>query len=502
MSRPVGIDLGAAFAVTATVDPTGEPRTLVGRAGKRLTRTTALVGDGMCYVGAGTQPASAPELRFVRFVTCAYGDPAWRIAAGDGTSLRAAEVAALILRRLTFDIERNLGGPASRVVLTVPACFDDTFRRATMQAARIAGLTVHKVLNAPTAAAVAYGMALPTEETALVYSLGAGCFDATVVRLAEGQVEVLATRGDVMLGGLDWDNVLMRMLNRRFRARGGPDLLRDPASATALRTAAETAKHRLTAEARTRVRLSGAGMTGDVLVTRVEFEEATSGLLARTAELTERTVADAGLLWTTVDRVVMAGGSTRMPMVETMLEQLTGRPVEALVDPAEVAALGAAFYAASVQDDRGGKEGGGRQILLREVASHGLGALARDPSTGRLRNVVVLPANTPLTASRRVLFRTIDDGQRCIDIQATQGDDADPGAVRLLDRVCFPLAGHPADSPIEIVYAYDQDQAPQLQVNDGTTGTQLGRVQLGNREGPTENELAASIERVRAMRVY
>lgn len=502
MGRLIAIDLGATFAVVTGIGPTGRPVVLRDRERRRSTAAVVSFEGGGARVGrAGQHPGGMAALAVARFVSCAYGDPAWRFTTPDGQALRSVEVGALILRRLAEDAERALGTAVTDAVLTVPACFDDTARRSALEAGRIAGLTVRRLLNQPTAAAIGYAAESAVEGAVVVYALGGGAFDATVLRIADRRFEVLATRGDPALGGLDWDNVLMRMVNRRFRADGGPDLLRDRLAEAGLRAAVEAAKCRLGAADRTGVRLSSAGVDRTIPVTRIEFEEATAILLGRTRELTQLAVADARLGWSQVDRVVLAGGSTRMPMVVDMLRHLTGRRPEGSAEPGEIAAKGAAIYGRGVlaADAADLPPHAGPPVQVREVASYGLGTLARDAASGALRNVVVLPANTPLPASGRSLFSTIDDGQTRIELDVTQGDDVDPLAVRRLDRVSFAVPAYPAGAPIEVVYGYDADQFARLEVTDASTGRVLGRTEVRNNAVLGPSELAAAAARTAAM---
>jgi molecular chaperone DnaK len=507
MARVIGVDLGTVFSVVARATARGRPRIVPNRDGRRKTRSVVLFDGsgplvGLTPEGAGGSPASV-----ARFVGSSLGDPTWRFHAPDGRTFRSEEISAIILRRLKEDAERALGDEVTDAVLTVPACFNDAARRATVDAGRIAGLTVRRVLNAPTAAALAYGRAIAAGSTVLVYALGGGSFDATVLHVGDREVEVLATRGDRTLGGVDWDNVLMRLLNRKFRSAGGPDLLacgQDllPCGAEAqLRDKAELAKHCLTTLAQIQVVLAAGNVSRTVTIRRAEFEAATVRLLDRTRDLAQAAVDAAGLTWSQIDQVLPAGGPTRMPMVRTMLKRLLGKLIPRPINPDEVVALGAAAEALPAAE-------AGRRLLVptvgrpravREVTSHGLGALARDPATGERRNIVVIPANTPLPARRSGVFATIEENQTRIDIDVTQGDHADPAAVCRLDRQTIRLPARPAGTPIEIVYLYDADQVPHLEVNDLTTGQPLGRFPVRNVAAMSDAQVAESVTRLREL---
>jgi molecular chaperone DnaK len=502
--RVIGVDLGTVFSVVARVSARGRPRIVPNRDGRRKTRSVVLFEPAGPLVGRTSNAApAAAGAGLARFAGCSLGDPTWRYEAPDGRLFRSEEISALILRRLKEDAERAFGGEVTEAVLTVPACFNAASRRASADAARIAGLTVRQVLNAPTAAALAYGQAITAGSTVLVYGLGGGNFDASVLHAGDREFEVLATCGDRTLGGLDWDNELMRLLNRKFRRAGGPDLLEAHDTEAELRDKAELAKHCLTTLAQIRVVLSANGVTRTVTVRRTEFEAVTARLLDRTRDLAQAAVEAAGLSWPQIDQALPAGGPTRMPMVRSMLKRLVGLLTPRPINPDEVVALGAVVQAQSGADP--GRSlivpAGGSPRTVREVTSHGLGALARDSSTGRRRNVVVIPANTPLPARRSSLFTTIEDNQTTIDIDVTQGDHTDPTAVSRLDRKTVLLPARPAGAPIELVYGYDADQVPHLEVNDLTNGQQLGRFEVRNTTAMSDAEVTESASRVKGLKL-
>jgi molecular chaperone DnaK len=502
VARVIGVDLGTVFSVVARVSARGRPRVVLNPDGRRKTRSVVLFDPAGPLVGR-TSCGSVGAASVARFAGCSLGDPTWRYEAPDGRTFRAEEISAIILRRLKEDAERAFDAEVTDAVLTVPACFNEASRRATADAGRIAGLTVRRVLNAPTAAVLAYGRAIAAGSTVLVYGLGGGNFDASVLHVGDREFEVLATRGDRTLGGLDWDNALMRLLNRKFLAAGGPDLLAAPDTEHGLRDKAELAKHCLTTLAQIQVVLSAHGVSRTVTVRRAEFEAATTRLLDRTRDLAQAAVEAAGLTWGQVDQVVPAGGPTRMPMVRSMLKRLVGLFTPRPINPDEVVALGAVVDAqAGAEPDRPiTLPSGGRPRTVREVTSHGLGALARDPVTGCRRNVVVIPANTPLPARRSSLFTTIEDNQTRIDIDVTQGDHSDPAAVSRLDRKTVLLPARPAGAPIEIVYGYNAEQEPHLEVNDLTNGQQLGRFQVRNATSMSDAQVAESVTRMSTLKL-
>jgi molecular chaperone DnaK len=428
------------------------------------------------------------------------GDPAWRFETSEGVSFRPEEISALIIKRLKEDAELHLGGPVDQAVITVPAYFDDGARRATKDAGTIAGLTVHRVLNEPTAAALAYGLNTSDAGTVLVYDLGGGTFDVTVMRIKDREFTTIATNGDRNLGGFDWDNALMHLLNARFQEQGGPDLLDDDHTEADLREKAENAKRALTTIVKTRVVLSAAGVTKTVEVTREEFAQATSSLLSRTRDLTAIVLEDAGLSWSDVDRVLLAGGSTRMPMVREMMESFSGKQVERAVNPDEVVALGAAVQAHLVGVELTGAKSALPAITVQDVTSQGLGTLAKADTHG-MENVVIIAPNTRIPAKHTSSFRTVSDNQTEIRVSVTQGDDTDPSFVKVIGEQTLPIPAYPAGAPVDVTFAYDIDQTVFIEVTDLTTNQSLGTFEVHDVSNMDAAEKSLAVNKIRALEV-
>ncbi|MFC3894918.1 Hsp70 family protein [Lentzea rhizosphaerae] len=497
----IGIDLGTTYSAVAVMGELGRPEIITNREGENITPSVVLFQSDSTLVGTmAKRSAAMAPLDTVQFVKRAMGDPSWRFETTDGVTFRPEEISALIIKRLKEDAELHLGGPVDQAVITVPAYFDDGARRATKDAGTIAGLTVHRVLNEPTAAALAYGLNTADAGTVLVYDLGGGTFDVTVMRIENREFTTIATNGDRNLGGFDWDNALMQLLNSRFQEQGGPDLLDDDHTEADLREKAENAKRALTTIAKTKVVLSAAGVTKTIEVSREEFEETTSSLLSRTRDLTAIVLEDAGLSWSDVDRVLLAGGSTRMPMVRTMMESFSGKQVERAVNPDEVVALGAAVQAHLVDVDLTGTKSALPAIIIRDVTSQGLGTLARADTHG-MENVVIIAPNTRIPAKHTSSFRTVADNQTEIRVSVTQGDDADPSFVKVIGEQILPIPSYPAGAPVDVTFAYDIDQTVFIEVTDLTTNRSLGTFEVhdvSNMDG-AEKDLAA--DKIRALEV-
>jgi molecular chaperone DnaK len=373
-------------------------------------------------------------------------------------------LSAFVLERLRRDAEQRLG-PIKQAVITVPAFFDETRRKATQEAGRLAGLEVLDIINEPTAAALAFGyqhgfLDRIREADAghpmrvMVYDLGGGTFDVTILELHGLRFRVLATDGDVCLGGKDFDERLVNSLAEKFAATHGVDPRSDPQDAAQLWLDAQEAKHALSERSRTTVALGYAGLRMRAELTRGEFEELTRDLLERTETTTSLLVKEAGLDWAQVDRVLLVGGSTRMPMVGDMLRRVTGKEPDRTVSPDEVVAHGAALYAAMLRDQGG--TSALSQCQLINVNSHSLGIVGLDPATRRRTNVILIRKNTPLPCQATRVFHTAKADQRSVKVAVVEGESHRPeDCIALGECVVRDLpAGLPKGASIQVQYRY------------------------------------------------
>ncbi|MBM7784483.1 Hsp70 family protein [Tenggerimyces flavus] len=478
----VGIDLGTTFSAVARVNALGKPELIPNRECEKLTPSVVYFAGETPVVGTmAKRSVQASPLDVVEFVKRSMGDPSWRFETEAGTQYRPEEISALILKRLKVDAERVLGDEVTDAVITVPAYFDDAPRRATIDAGTIAGLNVRRILNEPTAAALAYGLDGSVSGNVVVYDLGGGTFDVTVLTIAGGDFRVLATHGDRNLGGFDFDNELMRLLNARFMAAGGPDLLDDPAWEAALREKAELAKRTLSSSPSTQVTVAAGTFTTTLPVTRAEFEDLCSALVSRTRDSVEQVVEEAGLPWRQVDRILLAGGSTRMPMVRQMLEQLAGHPPDWSQNPDDLIAQGAAIQAHLLDQEANPAAGiriSNPRPKIRDVTSHGLGQLVRDGRTKELINSVIVPRNTALPAAGDDVTGTLRDFQETVRVRITQGDSTVPEEVRIIADRRFPIRRRPENSPLKVTLRYDVDQVIYTTVTDLTSETEIGTFEI------------------------
>lgn len=509
MARAIGIDLGTTYSAVAILRDTGEPEVLPNRDGEDITPSVVLFQafDGRDEPLVGTMAkhsaASAPD-DVVQFVKRNVGDSAWRFTSTSGSSYGAEEISAIILRRLKEDAELALGEPVTDAVVTVPAYFDDARRTATRHAGKIAGLNVLRVLNEPTAAALSFGLDTSAEGTVLVYDLGGGTFDVTLMRIGSGEFDVLGTDGDRNLGGFDFDNRLIEYIAAKVEEQGGPDLLDDNSQVVALREKAEMAKRSLTTVATTTVHISANGRPYRVAVERAEFERITADLLSRTKDLTEHVLEEAGVAWSQVDHLLLVGGSTRMPMVRSLVEHLAGRPADRTVHPDEAVALGAAIQAAMEDSTATGADIAlfdGGAPLVADVTSQSLGVIQVDSGTGREVNTIVIPRNSKIPAKLSVDGFTVVDGQTSINVQVTEGDDTNPDYVVEIGSKEIPIAPYPKGAPVRITYAYDIDQTVFVELTDLTVNRSLGTFTLDRLANLTDEQVQAAARKVSSLSV-
>ena len=509
MPRAVGIDLGTTYSAVAVLRDTGEPEVLLNRDGESITPSVVLFqafeGRDEPLVGtmAKHSAAGAPE-DVVQFVKRNMGDSTWRFNSTSGASYSAEETSAIILRRLKEDAELALGETVKDAVITVPAYFDDARRTATRHAGTIAGLNVLRVLNEPTAAALSFGLDTSAEGTVLVYDLGGGTFDVTLMRIDGGDFEVLGTDGDRNLGGFDFDNRLIEHIASNIEEQGGPDLLDDTAQVAGLREKAEMAKRSLTTVANTTVHVSAGGRSYRVPVSRVDFERITADLIRRTKDLTEHVLEEAGVSWAAVDHVLLVGGSTRMPMVRALVERLAGKPADRSVHPDEAVALGAAIQAAMEHSGQAGEEVAlfdAGMPAISDVTSQSLGVIQVDGDTHREINTIVIPRNSKIPAKLSADGYTVIDNQASIKVRVTEGDDTNPDYVVEIGSKEIAIPQYPKGSPVRVTYAYDIDQTVFVEVTDLTVDRSLGTFTLDRVANLTDDQVQAAAGRITTLSV-
>ena len=431
MARAVGIDLGTTNSVVAVLDGS-DPQVIANAEGQRTTSSVvAFAKNGEVLVGeqAKRQAITNPD-RTVRSVKRHMGTD-WSVGI-DGKAYTSQEIAARILMKLKRDAETYLGEPVTEAVITVPAYFGDAQRQATKEAGQIAGLEVLRIVNEPTAASLAYGMDKNDDHLILVYDLGGGTFDVSILEIGEGVFEVKSTSGDTTLGGDDWDERVMDWLVTEFKNDHGVDLSADPMALTRLKEAAEKAKIELSSVAETEVNLPFITATdaGPIhmlkTLSRAEFRKLTDDLVERTRAPFESAIKDAGVTMDQIDHVILVGGSTRMPAVQELVKELAGKDPHQGVNPDEVVALGAAVQAGVLKGDVSG-------ILLLDVTPLTLGV---ETEGGVFTKMI--ERNTTIPTRRSEIFTTAADNQPEVEIHVMQGERAMAADNKSLGRFKLP----------------------------------------------------------------
>ncbi len=474
----VGIDLGTTFSSMAYVDRQLSPKMVLNDSGQSIVPSVVFFDEDEIVVGdMALEHSKIDAERVVQFIKIHMGER-WR-REFNGHVYTPETISAIILRHLVIMAEPQLG-PISSAVVTVPAFFNEKRRIATQQAGEIAGLEVLGTLNEPMAATLAYGLHHQDEEqTVLVYDLGGGTFDVTVVRINPMEIRELATDGNRQLGGKDWDQALIDIVSEEFMARHGLDPRADPQGAQDLQLACEKAKRILSKKNRASVRINVRDHDHVTEITREIFEDRTRSLLDATRLTTELVLAQAGLTWDDVSRVVPVGGSTLMPAVRMLLSQLKGSPPETSVNPVMAVALGAAIYAHILESGgafktvtlrSGNAETHSPEIQTAEsqrpkvyfVTAHGVGIRARDGADGHWKNFVLIPKNSRVPARsspRRFQLDAPSHDNSFVKVEITQGDAEDLAAAEILGEAR--ITGFPPRPP-EPASSADRLTSPML----------------------------------------
>ncbi|MGF1668741.1 MAG: molecular chaperone DnaK [Acidimicrobiia bacterium] len=465
MARAVGIDLGTTNSVIATLEG-GEPTIIANAEGTRTTPSVVAFKDGEVLVGdvAKRQAITNPD-RTIRSVKRHMGTD-WSIEA-DGKKYTSQEISARILMKLKRDAESFLGDTVTDAVITVPAYFNDAQRQATKEAGQIAGLNVLRIINEPTAASLAYGLDKETaDHTILVFDLGGGTFDVSVLDIGEGVFEVKATSGDTHLGGDDWDDAVMNWLVDTFKAEHGVDLSKDKMATQRLKEAAEKAKIELSTVSETEVNLPFITATTEgplhlqKKLTRSEFQKLTETLLDRCKGPFNQAIKDAGIDVSAVDHIVLVGGSTRMPAVQELVKSLAGKDPHRGVNPDEVVAAGAAIQAGVLKGDV-------KDILLLDVTPLTLGIETKGSVMTKM-----IERNTTIPTRKTETFTTAEDNQPEVEIHVLQGERAMASDNKSLGK--FRLTGLPPAPmgipQIQVTFDIDANGIVNVSAKDMATG--------------------------------
>ena len=483
----VGIDLGTTYSAISLLDDTGIAQLLPNSDGNAITPSVVLLGDdSQVVVGPSIERMSIEDpQRIVGAIKREMGNSDF-YTLYQGHKLAPEVISSLILKKLRLDAERQIG-PIGNAVITVPYYFNDVRRKATQDAGEIAGLNVIDIINEPTAAALAYAWnrgelghpnMATSEKNILVFDLGGGTFDVTVMTYTSTRLQVKATDGDVMLGGLDWTQRLVEKVVEEFVRKHSIDPRDDPESLAMLTLECEDAKRDLSSKPEVAISAYSRGKSLTISMTRGEFERLTGDLLQRTRDTTELAMEQAGLRKGQLDEVLLVGGSTLMPVVKTMLREVTGCEPSQELDPDKAVAQGAAIHAAILGARATGKSSSLAKgvierlslVGLKNVSSHSLGIKIR--MNGRKVNHIMIPRNSSIPCDVTQQFATTKPNQRHVHVCVLEGDASDPDACTQIGD--FHIRDLPTNLPVgsrvEIKYAYTGDGRISVSASELTSG--------------------------------
>ena len=488
MSKIIGIDLGTTNSAVAVLEG-NESKIIPNPEGNRTTPSVVAFKNGEIQVGEVAKRQAVTNLNTISSIKRHMGDASYKVEI-DGKQYTPQEISAMILQYLKGYAEEYLGEKVEKAVITVPAYFNDAQRQATKDAGRIAGLEVERIVNEPTAAALAYGLdKVDHEEKILVFDLGGGTFDVSILELGDGVFDVLSTSGDNHLGGDDFDNKIIEFLVAEFKRDNGIDLSQDKMAMQRLKDAAEKAKKDLSGVTSTQISLPfiTAGEAGplhlEVTLTRAKFDQLTLDLVERTKEPVRRALSDAGLSASEIDQVILVGGSTRIPAVVEAVRKETGKEPNKSVNPDEVVAMGAAIQGGVISGDV-------KDIVLLDVTPLSLGIETMGGVFTKL-----IDRNTTIPTSKSQVFSTAADNQPAVDVHVLQGerpmaaDNKTLGRFQLTD---IPPA--PRNVPqIEVTFDIDKNGIVNVRAKDLGTGKEQ-TITIKSSSGLTDEEIERMVK--------
>lgn len=515
--KAIGIDLGTTFSAVAHIDAYGKPQIVPNSESERITPSVILFDGSTAVVGTLAKNTSVAEPEnVVDFVKREMGKPKSDFSREfDGKIYSAEELSALILKKLKKDAEKFLQEPVTEAVITVPAYFSDSERTATMTAGRLAGLNVLQVINEPTAAAVAYGLdKLDQDQTVFVFDLGGGTFDVTIMRIDGHEIKMLATNGDHRLGGKDWDDVLVNFVAEEFDREHGENPLLDLQSYQELQSRALSAKIQLSSRPRTAIVHNFNGRSLKVELTREDFEAKTRHLVEKCKTICEIVMQEAKMEWSQIDKVLLVGGMTRMPMVRKMIEELTPAPMDDTVNPDEAVAIGAAIQAILVllgeEEETGEKtlpedtrqqfssrEGGLMQVT--NITSHTLGVVLWDEAKHEEYVFPMIGKMSAIPAVSKNFFGTASANMGKAMVRIVEGESTLPTECTPLGTCGIDLPPYlPKGSPVQLVYEYNANQVLEVAVHAAGNETKMS---IERNTGLAPHEVAEATTRLAALSV-
>ena len=488
MSKIIGIDLGTTNSAVAVLEG-NESKIIPNPEGNRTTPSVVAFKNGEIRVGEVAKRQAVTNLNTISSIKRHMGDASYKVEI-EGKQYTPQEISAMILQYLKGYAEEYLGEKVEKAVITVPAYFNDAQRQATKDAGRIAGLEVERIVNEPTAAALAYGLdKVDHEEKILVFDLGGGTFDVSILELGDGVFDVLSTSGDNHLGGDDFDNKIIEFLVAEFKRDNGIDLSQDKMAMQRLKDAAEKAKKDLSGVTSTQISLPfiTAGEAGplhlEVTLTRAKFDQLTLDLVERTKEPVRRALSDAGLSASEIDQVILVGGSTRIPAVVEAVRKETGKEPNKSVNPDEVVAMGAAIQGGVISGDV-------KDIVLLDVTPLSLGIETMGGVFTKL-----IDRNTTIPTSKSQVFSTAADNQPAVDVHVLQGERPMAADNKTLGR--FQLTDIPAAPrgvpQIEVTFDIDKNGIVNVRAKDLGTGKEQ-TITIKSSSGLSDEEIERMVK--------
>ena len=491
----IGIDLGTTFSAAAHVNKDGNAEIIVNRDGDRVTPSVVMFEDGSAIVGEQAKENSVINpFAVCQFVKRQMGKKSFFFDVSGSEHYTAEEISAMILKRLKEDAEDASGEKVSGAVITVPAYFDDAQRKATQDAGAIAGLNVLGIINEPTAAALAYchGQA-NSDGNILVFDLGGGTFDITIMKLSNGlkNIDILATTGMRNMGGFDFDNEIISKIVAEFQNKYGIDLEEDDLAAQDLRLKAENAKKALSARQKTSISIVSGGKALKMEITRDEFNNMIQEHLNRMQAYMEMAMDDASLQWKDISKILLVGGSTRIPAVQEMIQQVSGIVPSHELNPDEAVALGAAYYAESIGNS-GSPASKANQVKISDVTSHSLGIITLDERQNYERFVMskLIRRNTPIPAFGEDVFYLTHDGQYQISVNVAEGEDENPDYDTIIGTSEITFEPKQKGYPIHILMSCDINGIVHVNVKDGVTEKDMGEFKIERKANLSDDDIA------------
>jgi molecular chaperone DnaK len=513
MANIVGIDLGTTFSSLAMLNAIGKPEIIPNADGDRLTPSAIFFDEeNPEMIRVGIEALNSRYLnpsRSVRWIKRHMGTD-YKVNI-DGRDWTPTELSALILKKLRQDCATQCG-EIRDAVISVPAHFDEVRRKATMDAGTAVGFNVIGIVNEPVAAALCYATTREVAGKVLAYDLGGGTFDVTIMDVRGLQMDIICSQGDHALGGIDFDQKVLEIIRKMYHDQFHTDLITSEEEKAKYEDEAEDIKKTLSRRPVAKKMLYGQGGSMRAEVTREMFEEAITPLVARADMLVEVALEEAGLKPSDINTVLLVGGSTRVPLVRSHLEEIFGFPPEVGVNVDECVALGAALHAGLVMirekpdEVPQGIAAGLKDITLTDVCNHSYGTLCApiDKETGQriVQNKIILKKNTPLPCETSQTFYTVSEGQKRVEVTVTQGEDADPSYVNKIATHSFDLPpDRPAERPIKVTYSYDLNQRMHCRFEDIESGRILEVDFSLNQDGGVDSSTSQKAQELQPFKV-